>query len=96
MPDGGRKLRFALEHNFPAPALSAFGLMMPNVELVAIAEIDGAFAELDDWEHESAFDRTIGLARDCVRARHGVASAYDHVALVALEYTSSVEPKIRS
>jgi hypothetical protein len=50
MPDGGRKLRFALDHNFPAPALSAFGLMMPNVELVAIADVDEAFAELDDWE----------------------------------------------
>jgi hypothetical protein len=28
MPDGGRRLRFALDHNFPSPALSAFGLLL--------------------------------------------------------------------
>jgi hypothetical protein len=50
MAAAGGKLRFALDHNFPAPVLKAFGVMMPNVELVPIAEIDDALAEIDDWE----------------------------------------------
>jgi hypothetical protein len=50
MDRGGRSLRFALDHNFPAPVMSAFGLLIPNVELVPIATIDTQFAELDDWE----------------------------------------------
>ena len=57
------KLRLALDHNFPAPVLKAFGVMMPNVELVPIAEIDKALAELDEWElfvalhrHEQRWD----------------------------------------
>jgi hypothetical protein len=50
MAHGGKNLRFALDHNFPAPVMQAFGLAMPNVELVAVASIDEHFAELDDWE----------------------------------------------
>jgi hypothetical protein len=46
----GRKLRFALDHNFPAPVLKSFELMFPDVELVPIAEIDEKLTELDDWE----------------------------------------------
>lgn len=46
----GRRVRFALDQNYPAPVIKAFGIMMPQVELVAIADIDPAFAELDDWE----------------------------------------------
>jgi hypothetical protein len=46
MAGRGDRLRFALDHNFPAPVLGAFGLMMPNVELVAIADIDDEFTEL--------------------------------------------------
>ena len=42
--------RFALDHNIPAPALVPFGTMMPFVKLTPVAEIDPAFAELDDWE----------------------------------------------
>jgi hypothetical protein len=37
MAHGGKNLRFALDHNFPAPVMQAFGLAMPNVELVAVA-----------------------------------------------------------
>jgi hypothetical protein len=50
MERGGNKLRFALDHNFPAPVLGAFKIMMPKAELVAIAAIDKSLAELDDWE----------------------------------------------
>jgi len=63
MASGGKTVRFALDHNFPAPVLGAFSVMTPNVELVAIAAIDQGFAELDDWElfvalhrHEQPWD----------------------------------------
>ena len=49
MADGGDKLRFALDHNFPGPVLAAFAAMMPTVELVPISHIQD-LAELDDWE----------------------------------------------
>jgi hypothetical protein len=42
--------RFALDHNFPAPVLAAFAVMMPAVELVPVADIDPTFPTLDDWE----------------------------------------------
>jgi len=58
MASGGKTVRFALDHNFPAPVLGAFSVMMPNVELVAIATIDQGFAELDDWELFVALHRT--------------------------------------
>lgn len=41
---------FALDHNFPGPILSAFADALPSVELVPISNIDGGFADLDDWE----------------------------------------------
>ncbi len=44
------KVRLALDHNFPAPVLKAFGVMVPHVELVPIADIDEGLAEVDDWE----------------------------------------------
>jgi len=44
------KVRLALDHNFPAPVLKAFGVMIPHVELVPIAEIEQQLAEVDDWE----------------------------------------------
>ena len=44
------KVRLALDPNFPAPALKAFAVMMPNVELVPTAEINPALAEFDDSE----------------------------------------------
>ncbi len=50
MTDGVDKRRFALDHNFPAPVLHAFAMMLPHVELVPIAEIDEHLAEVDDWE----------------------------------------------
>jgi hypothetical protein len=50
MSAGGDKLRFALDHNFPAPVLVAFAVLMPQVELVPLARIDGELARLDDWE----------------------------------------------
>jgi len=50
-------LRFALDHNFPAPVLRAFGTLMSNVQLVPIREIDPSFAELDDWQLFVALDR---------------------------------------
>jgi hypothetical protein len=50
MASRATKKRFALDHNFPAPVLSAFGVMMANVELVPIREIDPSFSILDDWE----------------------------------------------
>jgi len=57
------KVRLALDHNFPAPVLKAFGVMVPHVELVPIAEIDEGLAEVDDWElfvalhrHEQRWD----------------------------------------
>ncbi len=63
MANGGDKIRFALDHNFPAPVLAAFAVMMPGVELVPIMQIDPKLAELDDWElflalhrHEESWD----------------------------------------
>jgi len=50
MTDAGNTFRFALDHNFPAPVMGAFGVVMPHVELRAVASIDANFAELDDWE----------------------------------------------
>jgi hypothetical protein len=50
MADRGKNLRFALDHNFPAPVIGAFGSLMPNVELRPVASIDEHFAKLDDWE----------------------------------------------
>lgn len=47
---GAKKLRFALDHNFPAPVLKTFDVLFSQVELVAIADIDAGFAMLDDWE----------------------------------------------
>jgi hypothetical protein len=44
------KRRFALDQNFPAPVVGAFAALMPRVELVPIARIDPALAELADWE----------------------------------------------
>ena len=35
MGDVGRRFRFALDQNYPAPVIKAFGVMMPQVELVA-------------------------------------------------------------
>jgi len=58
--------RFALDHNFPAPLMRSFAALMPRVELVPIAEIEPALAELDDWElfvalhrHEQPWDGLI-------------------------------------
>jgi hypothetical protein len=45
-----KKTRFALDQNFPAPVLGAFGVMLPNVELVPLVAIDVGLAEVDDWE----------------------------------------------
>lgn len=45
-----RTLRFALDQNFPAPVAGRFADLFPNIELVAVREIDEAFSELDDWE----------------------------------------------
>jgi hypothetical protein len=45
MSAGGDKLRFALDHNFPAPVLAAFSVLMPQVDLVPLARIDGELAE---------------------------------------------------
>ena len=63
MTGGGSTVRFALDHNFPAPILKAFAVMMPHVELVPIVEIDKGLAEIDDWElfvalhrHEQQWD----------------------------------------
>ena len=50
MAPPARKLRLALDHNFPAPVLAAFASMMGRVELVPIREIDERLAELDDWK----------------------------------------------
>jgi hypothetical protein len=50
MGAGGDKIRFALDHNFPAPVLAAFAVLMPKVELVPLAQIDGELAKLDDRE----------------------------------------------
>lgn len=44
------KLRLALDHNFPAPVLAAFDSLLGRVELVAIRDLDPAYAELADWE----------------------------------------------
>jgi hypothetical protein len=44
------RLRFALDHNFPAPVLQTFAALMPEVELVPITGIDPSLADLDDWE----------------------------------------------
>jgi hypothetical protein len=56
-------VRLALDHNSPAPFLKAFAVMIPNVEVVPIAEIDQHLAEIDDWElfvalhrHEERWD----------------------------------------
>jgi hypothetical protein len=46
----GEKVRFALDQNYPSPVIQAFGTLMPYAELSAVADIDPAFAELDDWE----------------------------------------------
>ena len=50
MPGAVGKLRFALDHNFPANVVATFGTLMPRLELVPIRDIDTRFAELDDWE----------------------------------------------
>jgi hypothetical protein len=50
MAGAGDKVRFALDQNYPAPVIQAFGVMMPYVNLAPVAEIDPALAELDDWE----------------------------------------------
>ena len=50
MPSASPKRRFALDHNFPAPVLNAFALLLPHVDLVPIRDIDVAFADLDDWQ----------------------------------------------
>ena len=44
------KRRFALDHNFPAPVLRSFAVILPFVDLVPISEIDPAWAELSDAE----------------------------------------------
>jgi hypothetical protein len=59
MAGAGRKVRFALDQNYPAPVIKSFGVMMPHVELVAIADIEPAFAELDDWELFLALHRDV-------------------------------------
>jgi hypothetical protein len=50
MAAGGDRIRFALDHNFPAPVLAAFSVLLPHVELVPLAQIGGELARLDDWE----------------------------------------------
>ena len=50
MAAGSERIRFALDHNFPAPVLAAFSVLMPQVELVPLAQIAGELARLDDWE----------------------------------------------
>jgi hypothetical protein len=57
---------FALDHNFPQPVLVALAQALPQVELVAIRDIDPTFADLDDWEllrelnrHERPWDGMI-------------------------------------
>jgi hypothetical protein len=50
MTDEARKLRFALDQNFPAPVLAAFAVMLPNVDLVPLIKIDDALTDVDDWE----------------------------------------------
>ena len=50
MPGAVGKLRFALDHNFPANVVATFGTLMPRLELVPVRDIDPRFAELDDWE----------------------------------------------
>jgi hypothetical protein len=57
---------FALDHNFPQPILSAMTVALPQVELVAVRDIDPTFADLDDWEllrelhrHERPWDGMI-------------------------------------
>lgn len=42
--------RFALDHNFPAPVLRSFALLLPFVDLVPISEIDPAWPDLPDAE----------------------------------------------
>lgn len=45
-----RRLRFALDQNFPDPLLATLAEILPFVELVPIRAIDATFARLDDWE----------------------------------------------
>ncbi|HSN96737.1 MAG TPA: hypothetical protein VLS89_00520 [Candidatus Nanopelagicales bacterium] len=44
------KLRFALDQNFPVSVVTAFAPLIPQVELVPIAAIDPALADVADWE----------------------------------------------
>jgi hypothetical protein len=46
----GEKVRFALDQNYPATVIAAFGAMIPGVELAAVTSIDPHLAEMDDWE----------------------------------------------
>lgn len=73
------KRRFALDQNFPVSVVSAFAPLMPHVELVSIASIDPALAEVADWELFAAVhrDRTrwdglITNDSDCGCAGHSV------------------------
>lgn len=50
MPVGGKKYRFALDHNFPQPVVAPFSMLLPHVELVPISTIDPLLAKMDDWE----------------------------------------------
>lgn len=41
---------FALDHNFPAPIVTALGTYQVDAELVRIEAIDSRMPDLDDWE----------------------------------------------
>lgn len=49
-------LRFALDHNFPAPLLAGLSSVLP-AELVPVSTIEPAWAELEDWELMLALHR---------------------------------------
>ena len=42
-------LRFALDHNFPAPMLAGLTSLL-RATLVPVSEIDPTWAELEDWQ----------------------------------------------